>query len=224
MTDVSIQAMNQEEFVGATLAANLSRALGRQSDGSLKGGLTSATVIKLPIGTRLCRIANSSLPARMNLSSMWWVREVDFVSFLRASRAEDRDLLDTIRNSLALSTDFAISNERADEIRAKYGDDALGDLKNSGGIRPWDRVFTVEVIGDLLAFSGIGRDVADTSTDSPLGTLRTWKAASAISQLIIPGLLDPAHRGLSAMGKVALHFRRSQSLSHWRDWTLPDLD
>jgi hypothetical protein len=221
---VAIQLINEGEFVGAALAANLGRALGQQADGSLKGGLISATVIELPIGTRLCRIANSSLPARMNLSSMWWVREGDFVSFLRASLAEDRDLLDMIRDSLALSTDFAIPNERADEIRAKYGDDALGHLKNSGGIRPWDRVFTVEVTDDLLAFSGIGRDVVDTSTDSPLGMLRTWKAASAISQLVIPGLLDTTHRGLSALGKAALHFRRSHSLSHWRERTLPDLD
>jgi hypothetical protein len=216
--------MNGAEFAGAALEANLGRALGRQADGSFKGGLISASVVELSIGTRLCRIANSSLPARMNLSSVWWVRETDFVSFLGASLAEDRDLLETIRNSLALATDFAISNERADEIRVKYGDDALGSLKNAAGVRPWDRVFTVEVTGDLLAFSGLGRDVADTSPDNPLGMIRTWRAAADIAQLVIPGLLDPTHRGLSAMGRTALHFRRSHSLQHWREWTLPDLE
>jgi hypothetical protein len=221
---MSASHMNGEEFVGAALEANLRRALGHQADGTFRGGLVSATVIELAVGARLCRIANSSLPARMNLSSVWWVREADFVSFLRASLAEDRDLLDTIRDSLALSADFAISNDRADEIRAKYGDDALGDLKNSSGIRPWDRVFTVEVTDALLAFSGIGRDVADISPDNPLGMVRTWRAASDITQLVIPGLLDPTHRGLSELGRAALHFRRSHSLEHWREWTLPDLD
>jgi hypothetical protein len=220
---MSVSHLNGQEFVGEAMAANLGRALGRQADGTVKGGLVSATVIGLAVGTRLCRIANSSLPARMNLSSMWWVREVDFVSFLRSSLAEDRGLLEMIRDSLALSADFAISNDRADEIRAKYGDDALGDLKNSGGIQPWDRVFTVEVTGDLLAFSGVGRDVADTSPENPLGMVRTWRAAGGISQLVIPGLLDPTHRGLSEMGKAALHFRRSHSLRHWQEWTLPDL-
>jgi hypothetical protein len=216
--------MNAAEFAGAALDANLGRALGRQADGTFKGGLVSATVVELPIGTRLCRIANSSLPARMNLSSVWWVREADFVSFLRASLAQDRDLLETIRDSLALATDFAITNERADEIRAKYGDAPLGSLKNAAGVRPWDRVFTVEVTGDLLAFSGLGRDVADTSRDNPLGMIRTWRAAADIAQLVIPGLLDPEHRGLSPMGRAALHFRRSHGLQHWREWTLPDLE
>ncbi len=221
---MSASHLNGQEFVGDLLEANLGRALGRQADGTLKGGLVSVTLIELPVGTRLCRIANSSLPARMNLSSVWWVREADFVSFLRVSLAEDRDLLGTLRDSLALSTDFAISNDRADEIRAKYGDDALGSLKNASGIQPWDRVFTVEVTSNLLAFSGVGRDVADTSPDNPLGMIRTWRAATDVSQLVIPGLLDPAHRGLSPMGRAALHFRRSHSLRHWREWTLPDLD
>lgn len=214
---------NWHEFTEKAFELNLGRALGLQADGTFKGGLIAATVIELPVGIRLCRIANTSLPARMNLSSPWWVREEVFVSFLRSSLALEKDVIDVIRDSLALSDDFMTTNERADAIRARYGDDALQTYKNFASIEPWDRVFTAEVTAVLCAFTGIGRDVTDTLPGSPLGTARTWRAAKDVAQLFIPGLLDPSDRGLSETGKAALHFRRSLSLAHWREWILDDL-
>ena len=214
--------LNWREFTDAALRKNLNAVLGRQADGGHKGGLVSADVVELAVGARLCRIAYSSLPARMNISRAWWVDEEVFTRFLRASLAGNRDLLDLIRDSLALSADFLISNERADQIRARYGDDALHTLKNFASITPLDRVFTVEVTAPLLAFSGVGRDARDSSPDNPLGAVRTWRAAADMLQLFVPGLLDPDSGGLSDIGKAALHFRRSHSLQHWQEWTLDD--
>jgi hypothetical protein len=126
-------------------------------------------------------------------------------------------------NRSQLSTDFLISNERADQIRGKYGDEALNSLKNFAAITPLDRVFTVEVTLPLFAFSGIGRDVTDSKFDAPLGPVRTWRAAREVVQLFIPGLLDSDGGGLSESGKATVHFRRSHSLQHWREWILDDL-
>lgn len=214
--------LNWREFTDVALRKNLNTVLGLQTDGNHKGGLVSVDVVELAVGARLCRIANSSLPARMNISRAWWVGEDVFTGFLRASRVRNRDLLDMIRDSLALSADFLISNEHADLIRARYGDDALHTLKNSATIDPLDRVFTVEVTAPLLAFSGVGRDVMDSSPDNPLGVVRTWRAAANVLQLFVPGLLDTNSGGLSDIGKAALHFRRSHSLQHWQEWTLDD--
>lgn len=216
--------LNADEFVGEALARNLDRALGRQPDGSLCGGLHSAAVVDLPVGARLCRIGNSALPARMNIASPWWVTEDTFVTFLKTSLAADRDLRELIRDSLALSTDFMTPNAKADEIRARYGDEGLRSLANAASIMPWNRVFTVEVTAPVRAFRGVGRDVPDTADDTSLAEARTWRAASDVDQLVIPGLMNVDDRGLSAMGRQALHFRRSHSLTHWREWILDDLE
>lgn len=215
--------LNASEFEGEAGTRNLDRALGRQADGSVSGGLLAAERVELSVGARLCRIAHSSLPARMNLSSPWWVREAVFVAFLKRALALERDLRELIRDSLALATDFMIANAKADEIRARYGDAGLASLKNAATITPWDRVFTVEVTAPIRAFSGIGRDVKDSGGETSLGIARTWSAAGDVVQLVIPGLVNPDDRGLSEMGRAALHFRRSHSLSHWREWVLDDL-
>ena len=160
-------ALNASEFEGEALARNLDRALGRQADGGFWGGLLNAALIDLPVGARLCRIGNSALPARMNLASPWWVRETVFIDFLSASLSSSRDLRELLRDSLALGADFMTSNAKADEIRARFGDDGLQSLKNAASIEPWNRVFTVEVTALVRAFSGVGRDVPDSGAKAP---------------------------------------------------------
>lgn len=207
---------NRAEFEGAAFEINLGRAIGRQADGTFSGGMVSATVVEIPVGSSLCRITHSALPAEVNLTSPWWANKADFALILARALLKSADLREILRDSLALADAYTIPNDRADMIRAKYGRDALGTLKNFASIRPYDRIFEIETLSPLLAFTGIGRDVIDTHPNSVLGTLKTWTASTDIKQLFIPGFQD-AERHLSAVGRAGMHFRRSLSLVHWID-------
>jgi hypothetical protein len=207
---------NRAEFEDAAFEVNLGRAIGLQADGTFSGGMVCATVTEVPIGSSLCRITHSALPAELNLTSPWWAYKADFALILSRALPTSAEFRGVLRDSLALASDYTTPNDRADTIRAKYGRDALGTLKNFAGIRPYDRIFEIETLSPLLAFTGIGRDVSDVHLDSALGTLKTWKAATDIKQLFIPGLQD-TNRHLSAAGRAGMHYRRSLSLVHWID-------
>jgi len=208
--------VNRAEFEDAAFEVNLGRAIGLQADGTFSGGMVSATVSEVPVGSNLCRITHSALPAEVSLTSPWWTYKADFALILSRALSTSADFRDVLQDSLALSTDYTIPNDRADMIRAKYGRDALVTLKNFAGIRPYDRIFEIETLSPLLTFTGIGRDVVDTNSDSALGTLKTWIAATDIKQLFIPGL-QGADRRLSAVGHAGMHYRRSLNLGHWID-------
>ena len=80
----------------------------------------------------------------------------------------------------------------------------------------YDRIFEIETLSPLLAFTGIGRAVVATHLDSALGMLKTWTAATDIKQLFIPGLQDTDRR-LSAVVRAGMLYRRSLNLGHWID-------
>jgi hypothetical protein len=206
--------VNHAEFEAAAFQLNRDRAIGRQPDGSASGGMITAAIVEVPTGASLCRITHSALPAELSLTSPWWAYKTDFELILSRSLSIPSDFRELLRNSLALAGDYTIPDQHADEIRAKYGREALRTLKNFADIRPYDRIFEIEVTADLLAFTGIGRDVTDTRPDSALGILRTWTAAADIRQLFIPGLRD-ADGGLSNVGRAGMHYRRSLNLAHW---------
>jgi hypothetical protein len=208
--------INQAEFTGAAFKVNLDQASGLRPDGTFGGGMISATVTEVPAGSRLCRITHSALPAEVSLTSPWWAYKEDLALILSGALSNSADFREVLRDSLALGSDYIIPNDRADMIREKYGRGALVALKNFAGIRPYDRIFEIETLSPLLAFTGIGREVVDTRPDSALGTLKTWKAATDITQLFIPGLQD-GDRRLSAVGRAGMHYRRSLNLSHWID-------
>ena len=208
--------VNQSEFEDALFQVNLGRAIGLQADGTIGGGMVTATVAEVPAGSNLCRITHSALPAEVSLTSPWWAYKADFALILTRALSSSVDFRDVLRDSLALAEDYTIPNDRADMIRSKYGRDALTTLKNFAGIRPYDRIFEIEVTAPILAFTGVGRDVTDTTPDSALGTLKTWTAAADIRQLFIPGLQDKDRR-LSAVGRAGMHYRRSLSLARWID-------
>ena len=208
--------VNRAELEDAAFEVNLGRAIGLQADGTFNGGMVSATVAEVPVGSSLCRITHSALPAEVSLTSPWWAYMADFELILSRALSTSADFRDVLRDSLALASDYTIPSDRADMIRAKYGRDALVTLKNFAGIRPYDRIFEIETLSPLLAFTGIGRDVVDTHPDSALGTLKTWTAAADIKQLFIPGLQD-ADRRLSAVGRAGMRYRRSLNLGHWID-------
>lgn len=211
-----MSAVNRAEFEDAAFEVNLSRAIGLQADGTFSGGMNSATVAEIPAGSSLCRITHSALPAEVSLTSPWWSYKADFTLILSRALSTSADFRAVLRDSLALASDYTISNDRADMIRAKYGRDALVTLKNFARIQPYDRIFEIETLSPLLAFTGIGRDIVDTQLDSALGTLKTWTAAADIKQLFIPGLQDTNPR-LSAVGRAGMHYRRSLTLAHWID-------
>ena len=206
--------INQAEFENAAFEVNLGLAIGLQADGTFRGGMVSATVAEVPVGSSLCRITHSALPAEVSLTSPWWAYKADFELILSRALSSAADFRDVLRESLALANDYTIPNDRADMIRNRYGRSALDTLKNFTGIRPYDRIFEIETLSPLLAFTGIGRDVVDTGQDSALGVLKTWTAATDISQLFIPGLHN-ADRRLSAVGRSGMHYRRSLNLGHW---------
>jgi hypothetical protein len=207
---------NRAEFEDAAFDVNLGRAIGLQADGTFSGGMVHATVTEISAGSNLCRITHSALPAEVNLTSPWWAYKADFALILSRALSRPADFREVLRDSLALASDYTISNDRADTIRAKYDRDALGTLKNFADIRPYDRIFEIETLSPLLAFTGIGRDVIDTHPDGTPGALKTWTAATDLKQLFIPGLKD-ANGRLSAVGRAGMHFRRSLSLVHWID-------
>ena len=209
-------SLNGAEFTDAAFEANLGRALGLQANGEYRGGMVSAVVADVPIGSTLCRITHSALPAEVSLTSPWWAHATDFALILSRSLPKSSDFRTVVRDSLALAEDYVIPNERADTIHARYGRGALATLRNFAGIQPYDRIFEVETSSPLLAFAGIGRDVVDSRQEGALGPLRTWTAASDVRQLFIPGLHD-ADRRLSPIGRAGMHFRRSLSLGHWID-------
>ena len=66
-----------------------------QTDGTFSGGMVSATVAEVPVGSSLCRITHSGLPAEVSLTSPWWAYKADFELIL--SRA------------LSTSADFRVS-------------------------------------------------------------------------------------------------------------------
>jgi hypothetical protein len=202
------------EFAAPAFQLNLSRAIGLQPDGSVSGGMVSATVVEIAAGARLCRVTHSALPAEVNLTSPWWAYTTDFERILSRLHPISADFRELLRNSFALSGDYAVRNGRADEIRVKYGRDALSTLRNFADIRPYDRIFEIEATADLLAFAGTGRDVTDSRPDDASGILRTWTAATDIRQLFVPGLQDAEHR-LSDVGRAGMHYRRSLNLAHW---------
>jgi hypothetical protein len=206
--------INRAEFVPPAFEVNLGRAIGQQVDGTFSGGMLSAAVTEIPPGACLCRITHSALPAEVNLTSPWWAYKADFLLILSRTLPTSADFRDILRDSLALADDYTIPNDRADLIRAKYGRDALARLKNFASIKPYDRIFEVETLAPILAFTGIGRDVTDTRLDSPLGVFRTWTAATDIKQLFIPGLQD-ADRRLTPVARAGMHYRRSLNLAHW---------
>jgi hypothetical protein len=208
--------INRAEFENSAFEVNLGRAIGLQADGTFGGGMVSATVAEVPVGSGLCRITHSALPAEVNLTSPWWAYKADFELILLRALSGSADFRDVLRESLALASDYTIPNDRADLIRAKYGRDALVTLRNFAGIRPYDRIFEIETVSPLLAFTGIGRDVVDAEPDSALGALKTWTAATDIRQLFIPGLRNADGR-LSAVGRAGMHYRRSLNLGHWID-------
>jgi len=208
--------INRAEFEDAAFEVNLGRAIGLQADGTFSGGLVSATVAEVPVGSGLCRITHSALPAEVSLTSPWWAYKADFELILLRALSGSADFRDVLRESLALASDYTIPNDRADLIRAKYDRDALATLKNFAGIRPYDRIFEIETLSPLLAFTGIGRDVVDTHPNSALGALKTWTAATDIRQFFIPGLRNADGR-LSAVGRAGMHYRRSLNLGHWID-------
>jgi hypothetical protein len=208
--------LNEAEFRDAAFEENLGWAIGLQADGTFSGGMASTTIAEVPIGSVLCRVTHSALPAEVSLTSPWWAYKTDFALILARALPPSGDFRDVLRNSLALAEDYAISDHRADSIRASYGRDALATLRNFAGIRPYDRIFEIETSSPLLAFAGVGRDVVDSRQEGALGTLRTWTSASDIKQLFIPGLRD-ADRRLSAIGRAGMHYRRSLNLSHWID-------
>ncbi len=185
--------------------------------------MVSAAVAEVPVGSTLCRITQSALPAEVSLTSPWWAYKADFALILSRSLATSADFRDFLRDNLALAGDYTIPNDRAEWIRTKYGRDALVTLKNYAGIRPYDRIIEIETLSPLLAFTGIGRDVVDTHPDSALGALKTWTAATDIRQLFIPGLQD-SDRRLSAVGRAGMHYRRSLNLSHWIDRQIDAVD
>lgn len=208
--------INGAEFENTAFEVNLGHAMGLQDDGTFSGGMVSAAIADVPAGSTLCRISHSALPAEVSLTSAWWAYKANFELILSRALSASADFRDVFRDSLALATDYTIPNDRADMIRAKYSWDALVTLKNFAGIRPYDRIFEVETLSPLSAFTGIGRNVTDTHLDSPPGTLKTWIAATDIAQLFIPGLQD-ADRRLSAVGRAGMHCRRSLDLGHWID-------
>jgi hypothetical protein len=214
---------NRAEFENAAFEVNLGRAIGLQAGGTFSGGMVSATVAEVPVGSSLCRITHSALPAEVSLTSPWWAYKADFALILSKALSTTADFRDVLRDSLALASDYTIPNDRADMIRAKYGRDALITLKNFSGVRPYDRIFEIETLSPLLAFTGIGRDVVDAHPDSAFGTLKTWLAATDIRQLFIPGLQD-TDRHLSAVGRASMHYRRSLNLSHWIDRQIDAVD
>ncbi|HUB11337.1 MAG TPA: hypothetical protein VMB34_05215 [Acetobacteraceae bacterium] len=214
---------NDVEFESAAYEMNLAQAAGRQGGGPAIGGMISPEVVEVPAGSLLCRITHSALPAEVNLASPWWAQKADFTCLLGVTTPYSADFRDTLRDSLALSSDFVVSDDKADQIRAKFGRDALATLKNFSNITPYDRIFETEVTSNLLAFSGIGQDVTDTCSQGAFGILRTWKASATIKQLYIPGLRDSDGR-LSRIGRTAMHFRRSSNLVHWIERELATLD
>ena len=208
--------VNQSEFEGDAFEVNLGRAIGLQADGTVSGGMVTATVAEVPAGSKLCRITHSALPAEVSLTSPWWAYKADFALILTRALSSSADFRDVLRDSLALAEDYTIPDDRADMIREKYGRDALATLNNFAGIRPYDRVFEIEATAPMLAFTGVGRDVTDSHPSGALGILKTWTAAADIRQLFIPGLQDK-NRRLSAVGRSGMHYRRSLNLARWID-------
>ncbi len=128
--------LNEAEFGDEAFEENLGRAIGLQADGTFSGGMASTTIAEVPMGSVLCRVTHSALPAEVSRTSPWWACKADFALILSRASPPLGDFRDTLRNSLALAEDYAISDDRADSIRARYGRDALATLRNFAGIRP----------------------------------------------------------------------------------------
>jgi|GEM_PF-2207476 len=205
---------NWGAFQGAALEANRREALGYQADGSIAGGMMTATVTEIPVGVWLSRIAHTGTPVQVTLSAPWWTYLGEFSAAVRDPLGAAAAVSHLARNQLALSSDYIYPREATDELRASFGLDPLASLHNDAERKPYDRIYIVEATRTLLAFRGKGRPVADRPRLDSDREGPTWNAGRDIDQLFIPGLRDPGAK-LSAIGRSALHFHRSMSVAGW---------